>query len=163
MTRDELKKKVNASALARQKVVAYDRSEEFFGCQVYLRTLSSADHGALNFSKFRTKVNRIDGGEYEIEMEPDMQGLSRQDAHLAVMGLSDENGQRLFSDAEVETVAAWTQELLDDVAAKIRLHNGMDKQAVADAKKNSDAASLNGSGSSLPDTSGQPSPNSVSA
>lgn len=124
-----------------RKVKEVDMTE-YWGGTVYVRTLSAKEKD-----------------EFEA---PAMLGKEEREKHLkawrmkfAGQLLSDEKGNRLFSDPEVVLLAAKNFQAIDKIIAAGRELNGLNTEALEQAEKNLEQTLREDSGLDLPPTSEQ--------
>ena len=92
-----------------------------WGVTVHVKTLTGTERAAL-FAKFEELKKR----HAEIDSV----------VWLVLFGTTDEQGNRLFDDADFPLLAAKSAPALDRIAQAVNKMNGFDAQAVDDAKKN---------------------------
>lgn len=92
------------------------------GGKVFLRVLSSRERDALEaeFTDAKNNLGKLDNIR----------------AKLVVRALCDEQGKRIFTDAEVEQVGEMPAPLVSRIFDAAARHNGMTADAVESARKN---------------------------
>lgn len=93
-----------------------------FGGKVFLRVLSSRERDALEaeFTDAKNSLTKLDNIR----------------AKLVVRALADDQGKRLFSDAEVDQVGDMPAPLVSKIFDAAARHNGMTADSVETARKN---------------------------
>ena len=107
---------------------------QVFGHPLYVRKIKGAE------------LDQYEGQRLDIRSAKDIRiNYRNMRARLVVLVLCDENGERIFSDADVEAVGELPADELDaiyDVGLRL---NGMDKDATERLEKNSDQEPHGGS------------------
>lgn len=110
--------------------------------KVCLRVLTGWEKSALDREMFDPNTGKVSAT-----------NIPNWHARFASLVLSDEEGNRLFTDNDVEALSQKSAAALEAVASEGMKWNGYGEEAVADAEKNSETTPTSGSGSSSPDTS----------
>jgi hypothetical protein len=132
---------------AAQRRPPIDAPVELLDDSVLVRRLSGDDRDAWDVfvianthSKEDEEAGRGKEGALKI-------GVKHYRATMVALGLSDKDGNRVYSDADIPKLGEWDGEVLDALYTVVRKHNGMAADAVEDARKNSESDTPNnGSG-----------------
>lgn len=143
-------------ALSRDAIFAVDDVEyrdvptPEWGGSVRVRSLSGADRDAFEASMTMTRPSLDPAKKGELENVPD---TANGRAKLVARGCVDDDGNRLFTDADIVALGAKSAKVLDRLFDAIAELSGLGEKAEAEAEGNSGAAPSGGSTSGSPETS----------
>lgn len=122
-----------------------------WGGDVWVRTLTGAERDAFEASNVR-----VTGKGRNVKREPNVANFR---ARLAVLVCCDEQGKRLFADADAAALGRKSSAALDRIADVALRLNGMTEEAAEEAEGNSQSAPSGASISPSPGSSAAPSGN----
>jgi len=100
-------------------------------CNLYIRTIDGAER-----ERFFSQLERAKGPDEEANYK-------NYTASLVALCVGDESGKRVFDDKDIEALAKKSAQVLTRVALMCQKHNGLTKEDVEEAVKNS-ARALSG-------------------
>jgi len=104
---------------------------EPWGAWVRVRALTAGERDAYQNSMFEVR-HRGRGQPPEIRYKPE-----KASARLVALSVIDEQGNRLFTEADVEALARKNARAIDIIAAVARRLSGLDEEALEEAEGNS--------------------------
>lgn len=122
----DLKQRVLATREAFRKPVEFKPSEWDF--PVYIRRLSGGERWGFEASMVKTHING--------NIVPDPKKLGEKQVRFVALTLANEDGSRVFSDADLEEVKTLGSRALDELYDFAEKLNATDEEAVEEAKKN---------------------------
>lgn len=108
---------------------------------LYVRGLTGKERGRFESGGYAVRNNQVQVKRDELE---------NGHARLAVLGICDEHGTRLYTDADAGEVGNMPGFILDRACDAIRRLSGMGKADLEETKKNSETAGSSGGASSSP-------------
>ena len=122
----DLKERILATRESFAKPVEFKPSEWDF--PVYVRRLSGGERWGFEASMVKTHING--------NIVPDPKKLGEKQVRFVALTLANEDGSRVFSDADLEEVKTLGSRALDELYDFAEKLNATDEEAVEEAKKN---------------------------